>query len=132
MISAIRFLDASGQKPGFRLDAAGRLAYMQYKEAVHQSLVLLLSTRPGERLMRPEYGCDLHKLVFAVCDETTAGLAIHSVKESIRRFEPRAEVLDVSAEWQGYGALRLSILYRARGERGTDNLTWQVEFAEGR
>ena len=46
--------------------------------AVRQSLMLLLSTQPGERIMRPEFGCDLYRLVFEPNDETTAGLAIHS------------------------------------------------------
>ena len=56
--------------------------------AVRQALFLLLSTTPGERLMRPGYGSRLHRLVFAPNDDTTAGLAIHYVRQAIAAGSP--------------------------------------------
>ena len=47
--------------------------------AIRQSIILLLTTTPGERVMRPDYGCPLHRLMFQPNDATTAGLAIHYV-----------------------------------------------------
>ena len=43
--------------------------------------------------MRPDYGCELHRLVFSPNDDTTAGLAIHYVRRALERWEPRVEVL---------------------------------------
>jgi len=46
----------------------------------------------GERVLRPEYGCDLHRLVFSPNDATTAGLAVHYVRAALLRWEPRIEI----------------------------------------
>ena len=47
--------------------------------------------------MRPDYGCDLHRLVFSPADDTTAGLAIHHVRQAVERWEPRIDLIDVDA-----------------------------------
>ena len=64
---------------GLRAAPTGALATVEDDDAIRQALLLLLSTRPGERVMRPEYGCDLHKLIFAPNDDTTAGLAMRHI-----------------------------------------------------
>ena len=59
---------------GLRLTPAGGVKMLEGDAAIRQSIVVLLSTMPGERVMRPEYGCPLHRLMFAPNDATTAGL----------------------------------------------------------
>jgi phage baseplate assembly protein W len=86
-----------GEPVGLVLDPAGGIDTVADDEAIRQSLMLLISTRPGERVMRPEYGCDLARLVFSPNDDTTAGLAIHFVRQAVERWEPRVEVLRVDA-----------------------------------
>lgn len=78
--------------PDLRLSTVGDAA------AIRQSLLMLLTTRPGERVMRPAYGCNLRALAFEPNDDTTAGLAMHYVRQAIARWEPRVEVvrLDVA------------------------------------
>ena len=56
---------------------------------------LILGTSPGERPMRPEFGCPIHEHVFAPADATTTGLIAFEVRNSLRRWEPRIDVLDV-------------------------------------
>jgi phage baseplate assembly protein W len=90
-------LDAPGEPVGFVIDPAGAIDTVADDEAIRQSLLMLISTRPGERVMRPEYGCDLHRLVFSPNDDTTAGLAIHFVRQAVERWEPRVEILRVDA-----------------------------------
>jgi uncharacterized protein len=100
MTTAIRFVGAGSAVPaggGLAVTATGALATVSGDESIRQAILLLLTTAPGERLMRPEYGSHLHRLVFAPNDDTTAGLAIHYVKRAIERWEPRVEVLDVDA-----------------------------------
>jgi len=71
------------------------------QDAIRQALLMLLSTAPGERVMRPEYGCDLRRLVFSPNDETTAGLAIHYVRRAVERWEPRVEIESIDAgRWE--------------------------------
>jgi len=62
-------------------------------DSVRQAILLLLSTVPGERIMRPEYGCLIHQLVFSPNDATTAGLAIHYVQRALDLWEPRVDVV---------------------------------------
>jgi phage baseplate assembly protein W len=55
----------------------------------------VLATAPGERPMRPEFGCGIHDYVFAPADATTAGLIAYEVRASLLRWEPRIDVNDV-------------------------------------
>ena len=65
--------------------------------SVRQAILLLISTTPGERVMRPNYGCALGRLVFSPNDDTTAGLATHYVRQALLRWEPRIQILQLEA-----------------------------------
>lgn len=97
---------------------------VEERESVRQAILLLLSTTPGERVMRPEYGCDLQRLVFSPNDDTTAGLAMHYVRQAVTRWEPRVEVLRVDAGRRDDNPGRLDIVleYRLRAVVGTERL----------
>ena len=127
-------LDAPpGEPVGLVLDPSGAIDTVTDDEAVRQSLLMLISTRPGERVMRPEYGCDLHRLVFSPNDDTTAGLAIHFVRQAVERWEPRVEILRVDANRDPYEATRLAIVldYRVRTTLQADSLEVEVDLQEG-
>ena len=89
--------DGAGQGAGLGLTSTGGLAMTDGDETVRQALFLLLSTTPGERVMRPGYGSRLHRLVFAPNDAGTAGLARRYVTEALELCEPRIDVTDVFA-----------------------------------
>ncbi len=82
-------LDVSEERAGLRVAPTGAVEMVDEHAAVRQAVLLLLSTQPGERVMRPEYGCELHRLTFSPNDDTTAGLAIHYVRRALERWEPR-------------------------------------------
>jgi phage baseplate assembly protein W len=107
------------------------MAMVEAASAVRQSIMLLLSTRPGERIMRPAFGCDLHRLVFETCDATTAGLAIHYVRQAITRWEPRAEILRLDADVAPDDPNRLDIVldYRVRFLHATDRIVFPVNLS---
>jgi len=90
-------LDDGASSGGLQVTPRGRIEMVEGDESIRQSLLLLLSTSPGERVMRPDYGCSLRHLVFGPNDDTTAGLAIHYVRRAVERWEPRVEVLTVDA-----------------------------------
>lgn len=121
-------LDDEAGPSGLRIAPQGRPEMVTGSDAVRQSILLLLSTRPGERVMRPEYGCDLHRLAFSTADETTAGLAIHMVRTAVERWEPRAEILrvDASLEEADRGGLVVELEYRVRRTGEMDRLVYPV------
>ncbi|HEY4025271.1 MAG TPA: GPW/gp25 family protein [Candidatus Dormibacteraeota bacterium] len=123
-------LARAGQPPGLGVTAQGGLASVEGEESVRQAILLLLTTTPGERVMRPEYGCDLHRLAFAPNDATTAGLAIHFVRRAIERFEPRVEVsrVDAGADPDDPARLDIWLEYRVRSTQRTDAITLSVDL----
>ena len=78
-----------------RVGPGGGLALVSRDEEIAESMRLILGTSPGERPMRPEFGCPIHDHVFAPADATTTGLIAFEVRNSLNRWEPRIDVLDV-------------------------------------
>lgn len=78
-------------------DAAGHINLARYEESIRQAIWIILGTAPGERMMRPDFGCGIHDLVFAVNSAGTAGRVVSLVREALLRWEPRLDVLDVDA-----------------------------------
>lgn len=79
------------------VDARGRIALSRRERDIEEAIIMILLTPKGQRLMRPEFGCRIHDLVFAPNDATTEGLAIYYVEEALAMWEPRIEVLSVQA-----------------------------------
>ncbi|MCA9541122.1 MAG: GPW/gp25 family protein [Myxococcales bacterium] len=125
-------LDPRGPRPaGLGTTATGQVEMAERDEAVRQAILLLLSTRPGERVMRPDYGCDLSHLAFAPNDATTAGLAAHAVRQALTRFEPRIELLAVDAVSDREGCLDIVLEYRIVASRRSERLVYPYYIDEG-
>jgi phage baseplate assembly protein W len=118
---------------GLSVGPNGRIELVRDAEAIRQSLMLLLSTRPGERVMRPDYGCDLWRLVFSPNDDTTAGLAIHYVRRAVERFEPRVVILAIDAGPAADAPDRLEVILDYRPKLGgpADRLAAAVPLEGG-
>lgn len=117
---ALRFLlpdlDAPEEYAGLQLDPLrGSAQWIEEDASIRQAVLLLLSTSPGERVMRPGYGCELNRLVFSPVDDTTAGLAIYYVRRALEAWEPRIEILAVDTEpGRSEGGLYIRVEYRVR------------------
>ena len=99
-------------------------------ESVRQAILLLLSTVPGERVMRSLYGCDLFRLIFSPNDDTTAGLAMHYVRQAIERWEPRIDIVRLNASRATFdpSALEIQLEYRIRRTAELDLLVYSVNL----
>lgn len=134
MFRAVRFLhpdfDAPAQQAGLAESAGGGLEMVAGDASVRQAILLLLSTRPGERVMRPDYGCDLHRLMFSPNDDTTAGLAIHYIRRALARWERRVEIVRLSANRDPADPGRLSIRleYKVRETQRPETLQLRVSL----
>ena len=89
---------ASGWAFPVGVDARGRIGPGTPRgQDVEQAILMILLTPKGQRVMRPEFGCQIHDSVFAVInDATTAGLAAYYVEEALKMWEPRITVLRVA------------------------------------
>jgi hypothetical protein len=132
---AIRFAGAglgTGRVGGAGLvtTTTGAVSMVAGDESIRQALVLLLGTSPGERLMRPQYGSYLHRLLFAPNDHTTAGLAIHYVRQAIQRWEPRVEIVDLDAGADPLVPTQLNIRlrYRVRASLAVEQLDYPLDL----
>jgi phage baseplate assembly protein W len=131
---ALRFVGAGRSEgvAGLVTDTTGSTSTVDGDESVRQAILLLLTTRPGERLMRPEYGSHLHRLVFGPNDHTAAGLAIHYVRRALTRWEPRVEIveLDAEADPDRPTQLSISLTYRVRASLAVGTLDYALDLAD--
>ncbi|HMH54007.1 MAG TPA: GPW/gp25 family protein [Candidatus Acidoferrum sp.] len=105
---------------------ARHFAVAEYEASVEQAIRIVLSTALGERVMRPDFGCAIHELVFAPNSATTRGMAEHYVREALLRWEPRVEVLEVTAVGsdEPEEVLLIGIHYRVRMTDSRFNLVY--------
>lgn len=78
-----------------KVDARGRIALARQERDVEEAIYMILLTPVGQRVMRPEFGCRIHDLIFAPNDATTVGLARYYVQDALGMWEPRIELQEV-------------------------------------
>lgn len=115
---------SNSAKTGIQVLQNGKLAVASHRESIRQSILLLLSTIPGERVMRPKYGCNLHQLVFMPNDATTHGLAIHFIRIAIEQWEPRIILERIDANSSAYSeySIDISITYKIKSLSNIEQL----------
>jgi len=86
----------------------------EYEANIRECVSIILSTKPGERQMLPEFGCGIYELLFTPNTPAISTLIAHQVKTSLERWEPRIEVADVSAWPDAGGTVRVSVSYTIR------------------
>ena len=111
----------------------GLVASAAYEQDIRQSILIILETAPGERVMRPNFGCGIHELVFAVVDGTTLQRVRSTVEEALRRCEARIDVVAVNVSEAAtiQGELLIEIEYRVRKTNQLGNLVYPFYFREG-
>jgi len=111
----------------------GHLKPAVYDDSIRESIQIILETARGERVMRPGFGCGLHERVFAINDASTQAAAADDVREALRQWEPRIEVLDVVVTAGGAWdeILNISIDYRVRSTDNRFNLVYPFYLDRG-
>lgn len=109
-----------------RADPTGQVALATGVHEIEQSIRLVLMTAPGERPMRPEFGCAVHDYVFAPADASTAGDIAYAVRVALDRWEPRIDLGDVVVRFDAVdaGVLYVDIEYSVRGTNDPRNLVF--------
>lgn len=111
----------------------GHVATAEYEDDVRQSILIILETAPGERVMRPNFGCGIHELVFTALDSTTLQRIRSEVEQALQRYEARIEVIGVEVDEaaSAEGTLLVQIEYRVRKTNQIGNLVFPFYFQEG-
>jgi phage baseplate assembly protein W len=109
-----------------RVDPTGGLALVSSDEEIAESIRLILGTSPGERPMRPDFGCPIHNHVFDSADASMIGLLGYEVRNSLLLWEPRIEVIDVvvSQDESQPSLLYIDISYQVRDANDPRNLVF--------
>ena len=111
----------------------GGVAFAEYEDDIHQAITIMLGTARGERVMRPDFGCGIHDLVFEVMDTATLTRVETAVRECLTKYEARIEVLDVSVDPfdAADGLLVIELDYRVRRTNQIGNFVYPFYFREG-
>lgn len=116
-----------------RTDATGGIALVAREREIEEAIRLILGTAPGERPMRPEFGCRIHEYVFSSADGTTASAIAAEVKAALRRWEPRIDVEDVLVSFDARDAavMYIDIRYAVRRTNDRRNLVFPFYVIPG-
>jgi phage baseplate assembly protein W len=109
-----------------RVDQSGSIALVEGGDGIDASIRMALSTAPGERVMRPQFGCRIWDLLFEPVNANTLGLMAEAVRDALSQWEPRIEVEDVEVEPDPASPARvvIRIAYRMRATNDRRNLVY--------
>ncbi len=118
--------------PSFKKDGE-QTAMVSNEEDIRQSIMILLTTKPGERIHRPEYGCGIHTMVFEIINTTTLTIIEDLISKAILMYEPRITLnsvsFDHSEEYEGILTVLLDYTVRLTNTRS--NMVFPFYFKEG-
>ncbi len=111
----------------------GKIALSKYEDDIKESIWIILGTAKGERVMRPDFGCGIHEMVFAANDTATAGLINYHVQDALINWEPRIEDINVNAkpDFEEGNKLNINIEYRVRKTNNVFNLVYPFYLDRG-
>jgi Bacteriophage baseplate protein W len=120
--------DITGSGLAFPLgvDAHGAVALSMHERDIEEAMTIIIGTAPGERPMRPEFGCAIHDYVFETIDAYTLGRLDRAIRRALERWEPRIDVLDVAIDTTdaAEGRLLIAISYSIRATNDERNLVY--------
>jgi hypothetical protein len=118
-----------------RTNALGHVVFSQGEQDIKEAIEIILKTARGERVMRPEFGCGIHDLIFEPINAGTLALVEANIREALTQFEPRIDVLDVDVgpdvDDPYQGKLLIKVHYRVRTTNNEFNLVFPFYLKEG-
>lgn len=114
-------------------DQRGDVELSAADDDIREAIRIILGTAKGERIMRPEFGCDIHDHVFSAATPATLNVIETSVRESLVRWEPRIDIEDVEAftDDDNPNRILITIEYRVRSTNALANMVYPFHITEG-
>ena len=116
-----------------KLNDRDRMSMAQDDADIRQAIYIIINTHPGERVMRPDFGCEIHSLIFAPANDQTAVLAERYVKEALGRWEPRITVDAVRVTPGGTenGELYIEVIYEIKATHDRRSMVYPYYLLPG-
>ncbi len=123
----------SGWKFPLQVSPRGGIATAAGEQRIEESIYLILSTAKGERVMRPDFGCGIHDLVFSPSNPGSLTLVVDAVRRALVANEARIDVMSIDANTAGgeENLLLIRIHYRIRTSNTFGNLVYPFYITEG-
>ncbi|ELY72814.1 GPW/gp25 family protein [Natrinema pallidum] len=114
-------------------DARGSVRTSEAEDDIRESIRIILGTAKGERVMRPEFGCEIHDHVFSAATPATLNLIESSVREALVQWEPRIDIEDIDARTddEAPNKVLIDIEYRVRTTNSLSNMVYPFYITEG-
>lgn len=107
------------------ISRTGSVRLVSGVDEIDAAIRMILSTVPGERVMRPDFGCSMWELLFAPLTAGTLGMVEQAVREALERWEPRIALEKVYAAGdQATGTVHIELAYRIRSTNDVRNLVF--------
>ncbi|MET0579932.1 MAG: GPW/gp25 family protein [Ilumatobacteraceae bacterium] len=109
-----------------RVDQSGSIALGRGADDIDASIRMAIITAPGERVMRPQFGCRIWDLLFEPINANTLGLMAEAVRDTVSQWEPRVvlEELDIEPDPAQPGRVMIRMAYRVRATNDRRNLVF--------
>ena len=126
------FLGRGWAFPVHIAEDTGLIERVSYEEDIKQSIRIILGTAKGERVMRPDFGCGIHDLVFAAVTAQLIAQIQATVRAALRSYEARIDVRSVGVDASGLDRGHLDVLidYEVRATNQPGNLVYPFYFQE--
>ena len=128
-------LDFIGSTIAFPLavDETGAIALVSGPDAIERSIIVVLSTAPGERVMRADFGCAIWNLLFDPINDNTLGLMAQSVRQALGQWEPRIDVdaVGATADRDDHTLVQIEVDYRIKATNDRRNLVYPFYVIPG-
>jgi len=126
MTTTFRELIGRGWAFPITLDSRGAVALTNDENELVQAIYIILSTAPGERVMRPDFGCRIHEYIFAPANSSTAAAVEQVVRAALERWEPRIILTEVTVtpSPETYGMLMIELNFTVKATREETSLVY--------
>ena len=127
------FLGSGWSFPPRFMESTDGLEMSHDENDIAESIMVLLTTTPGERVMNPKYGCDLQSMVFGSMSATNKTRIQDMISTAILYFEPRVKIASIQIDSTDRlkGRLDISITYDIKGTNSRKNLVYPFYLSEG-